>query len=59
MTNELLIATLANHGVEAVDNGHVVHVKEKWSLNGVAGFDWKPFYPHCWTMKDLLIWLGY
>lgn len=59
MTNQLLIDTLALHGVEAIDNGHMVSVKEVWSLNGVAGFDWKTFYPQCWTMKDLLRYLGY
>lgn len=59
MTNALLITTLNQHGVETVDNGHMVSVKEHWSIGGKAGFDWKTFYPHAWTMKDLLRYLGY
>lgn len=59
MTNQRLIETLNHHGVETVDNGHMVAVKEVYSLHGVAGHDWKTFYPHTWTMRNLLRYLGY
>ena len=59
MNKQLLISTLEHHGVECADNGHFVNVKEKWTLNGVPGFDWGPFYFDHWTMRDLLRDLGY
>ncbi len=59
MTKGILIETLQKHGIATADNGHFVNVKEEYTLNGIPGHDWKAFYPECWTMKDLLRWLGY
>ena len=59
MTNELMQETLKLHNITFTGFANRLMVAEDYTEYGVPGREWREMIPSEWTMKSLLIWLGY